>query len=78
MRARYKIFFFRGNYRADQADQNLVLLLSIRRKLIVQYCLKLDYLLKLLKCCTSLDFSFRTLVNKLKYIKLEASKDDQL
>jgi hypothetical protein len=78
MRARYKNIFFRGNYRADQADQHPVLLLSIRRKLIVQYCLKVDHLLKLLKCCTSLDFSFSTLVNKLKYIKLEASKDDQL
>jgi hypothetical protein len=72
------IFFFRESYRADQVDQNLVSLLSIRRKLTVQYCFKVDHLLKLLKCCTSLDFSFRTLVNKLKYIKVEASKDDQL
>jgi hypothetical protein len=78
MRARYKKIFFRENYRADQADQNPVSLLSIRQKLTVQYCLKVDYLLKLLKCCTSLDLSFRTLVNKLKYIKLEASKDDQI
>jgi hypothetical protein len=78
MRARYKKFFFREIYRADQAHQNPVSLLSIRRKLIVQYCLKVDHVLKLLKCCTFLNFSFRTLVNKLKYIKLEASKDDQL
>jgi hypothetical protein len=78
MRARYKKNFFRENYRADQIDQNLVSLLSIRRKLIVQYCLKVHHFLKLLKCCTSLDLSFRTLINKLKYIKLEVSKNDQL
>jgi hypothetical protein len=70
--------FFRENYKVDQIDQNLVSLLSIRRKLIVQYCFKIDHLLKFVKCCTSLDLSFRTLVNKLKYIKLEASKNDQL
>jgi predicted Rdx family selenoprotein len=69
---------FCGIYRADQAHQNPVLLLSIRRKLTVQYCSKVDHLLKLLKCCTFLNFSFRTLVNKLKYIKFEASKNDQL
>ncbi len=69
---------FRENYRADQADQNFVLLLSIRRKLTVLYCVKVDHVLKLLKYCTSSNFSFRTLVNKLIYIKLEASKDDQL
>ncbi len=73
-----KILFFREIYKADQAHQNLVSLLSIRRKLTVQYCFKVDHVLKLLKCCTFLNFSFRTLVNKLKYIKLEASKDDQL
>jgi hypothetical protein len=78
MRARSKNFFFRGIYIADQAHQNSVSLLSIRRKLTVQYCFKVDHVLKLLKCCTFLNFSFRTLVNKLKYIKLEASKDDQL
>jgi hypothetical protein len=77
MRARYKNFFFCEMYRADQAHQNPVSLLSIRGKLTVQYCLKVDHLLKLLKCCTSLSFSFRALVNKLKYIKFEASKDDQ-
>jgi hypothetical protein len=78
MRVRYKKFFFRENYKADQVDQNLVLLLSIRRKLIVLYCVKVDHVLKLLKCCTSSNFSFSTLVNKLRYIKLEASKHDQL
>jgi hypothetical protein len=70
--------FFRLNLRTDQVHQNLVLLLSIRRKSTLQYCFKVDHLLKLLKCCTSLNFSFRTLVNKLKYIKFQASKDDQL
>jgi hypothetical protein len=78
MRARYKKNFFRENYRADQADQNLVSLLSIRQKLTVLYCFKVDHVLKLLKCSTSSNFSFRTLVNKLRYIKFEASKDDQL
>jgi hypothetical protein len=78
MRARYKNFFFAQIKKADQAHQNLVLLLSIKRKLIVQYCLKVNHLLKFLKCCTSLNFSFHTLVNKLKYIKSEAWKDDQL
>jgi hypothetical protein len=78
MRARYQKFFFREIYKDDQAHQNLVSLLSIRRKLTIQYCFKVDHVLKLLKCCTFLNFSFRTLVNKLKYIKLEASKDDQL
>ncbi len=77
MRARYKKIFFRENYRADQVDQNLVSVLSIRQKLTMLYCVKVDYVLKLLKCCTSSNFSFRTLVNKLRYIKLEASKDDQ-
>jgi hypothetical protein len=71
-------FFFSWNYKADQAHQNLVLLLSIRQKVTVQYCFKVDHVLKLLKCCIFLNFSFRTLVNTLKYIKLEASKDDQL
>jgi hypothetical protein len=78
MCVRYQKFFFRVNYKADQIDQNLVSLLSIRQKLIVLYCVKVDYVLKLLKCCTSSNFSFCTLVNKLRYIKLEASKDDQL
>jgi hypothetical protein len=68
-------FFFREIYRADQAHQNLVLLLSIRRKLIVQYCFKDDHVLKLLSFS---NFSFRTLVNKLKYIKLKALKDDHV
>jgi hypothetical protein len=72
MRARYKKIFYRGNYRADQADQNPVSLLSIGQKLTVLYCVKVDHVLKLLKCCTSSNFSFRTLVNKLRYIKLEA------
>ncbi len=78
MRVRYKNFFFREIYRVDQAHQNLVSILSIRRKLSVQYCLKVYHVLKLLKCCASLNFSFRTLINKLKYIKIEALKDDQL
>ncbi len=42
------------------------------------YCVKVNHVLKLLKCCTSSNFSFRTLVNKLRYIKFRASKDDQL
>ncbi len=31
-----------------------------------------------MKCCTSSNFSFRALINKLRYIKFEASKHDQL
>jgi hypothetical protein len=43
--------FLDENYKADQVDQNLVSFLSIRQNLIVQYCLKVDHLLKLQVWC---------------------------
>jgi hypothetical protein len=78
MRARYKKFFFRENYKADQIDQNFVSLLSIRRKLIVQYCLKVDHFLKLQSWCTWAYLLACESLNLEKYNTSKASKDDQL
>jgi hypothetical protein len=78
MRARSKKIFFRTNDRADQADQNLVLLLSIRQELTVRYCFKVDHVLKFLNFCTSSNLSFRALVKRIEYKSSKASKHDQL
>ncbi len=70
--------FFRGIYRADQAHQNPVSLLSIRRKLTVQYCLKVDHLLKLQVWCTWAYLLVCESKTLKKYNTSKASKDDQL
>ncbi len=69
---------FRTNDKVDQINQNLVLLLSIRRKLIIRYCFKVDHVLKFLNFCTSSNLSFRTLVKRIEYKSSKTSKQNQL
>ncbi len=76
MRARLKKKNFRTNDKVDQVDQHLVLFLSIKRKLIVRYCFKVDHVLKFLNFCTSSNLNFRALVKRIEYKSSKVSKHD--